>query len=267
MAPSPILLKYSTFRTVDWRWQQAQWLVREGKRSARTKDDAATLRAVEFLQLAARGGRTVACHQREFPDLNSARQLHERGGSLELEVQARILSQQSRDEITRRTGVTAEVIDAYVVSFFDVEHHLTAMDWIVTQAIWRGHNAAGVSQIHASLLKQFAYYGGPLILDDVMPFLIGGKDLWADPPDLSTAEGRADQRTRLLVALELLPQDAKTNWKLGLLSIDRLHRRGKTPTATTTAEFLKHNLDQKFKDLAVTGKLAAATRKQMSLGA
>lgn len=268
MIYSPPLLKHSPCRPVDWRWRRAEWLLREGKRLSRAKDDAATLQAVRYLQLAARGRCTEANDARQFPDLHSAFLVRRLGGALELELQARVLARQSRDEITQRTGVPAEVIDNYLTTFFDVEDYLAATDWILKQAIWRGHSSGSVRQAAAVVLKRIAYFDGPIILDEVMPYLIGGKDLWADPPDLSTEAGREDQRTRQLVALELLPPVERTDWKLGLLIANRLSQRGTTQSPCTTADLLSHKLDQITKDLVASGRLSASRRKeQMSLRA
>src|SRR5262249_22927778 len=161
----------------------------------------------------------------------------ERGGALPLELQARILAAQPRDEITRRTGVSRDVIDAYQATVFHVEDRLTARDWVLLEAIHQGHPTVGVDAGAAVILKRCAFFAGPVVLDAVIPYLIGGRDLWADPPDLSTPEGRLDQKTRLFVALEMLPQDAKTGWKLMKIFMERLLRTEKAHSPGFTAQF------------------------------
>src|SRR5205823_12995749 len=95
-------------------------------------------------------------------------------------------------------------------------------------AIHRGHPASGVTLDAAVLLKRFAYGAGSAVLEAVIPYVIGGQDLWFDPPDLATPEGRLDQRVRLPVALEMVPQDTKTGWKPGQFFMGGLLRAGKT---------------------------------------
>src|SRR5262245_56016614 len=115
----PRLQQFSPLRPVDWRWRRAQKLVSGGRSFSRLRDDAETGRLTHYLRLAARGaGRRRPRHARAFPDLHAACRLHEHGGALRLELQARLLAAQPREEIAGHTGVPREVIDAYQATFF-----------------------------------------------------------------------------------------------------------------------------------------------------
>jgi hypothetical protein len=175
---------------------------------------------------------------RAHPGIHAARRLHERGGATPVEVQARLLARQSFEEVARRTSVPAEAVKSYEALFFNVVGHLAARDWVMTQAILRGHPASGATAQAAVLLKRFGYFGGAAVLESVMPYVIGGRDLWADPPDLATAQGRLDQKVRITVALEMLPQDARTGWKLARTFRERLLRERKAPSPGSTAALL-----------------------------
>jgi hypothetical protein len=66
----------------------------------------------------------------------------------------------------------------------------------------------------AGTVKAFAYFAGPHVLDAVCPYLIGGKDLYEPPCDLSTQQGRSEQAIRFAVAVQMLPRDAATDRQL-----------------------------------------------------
>ena len=98
--------------------------------------------------------------------------------------------------------------------------------------------SADRTEVAGALLKRFAYFGGVIVLESVLPYLLGGKDLF-EPLDLSTAEGRREQVIRLAVAVQLLPDDAATSEKLSRIMPILLDRGRKshdrTPSDKVTA--------------------------------
>jgi hypothetical protein len=148
------------------------------------------------------------------PDLAAAYQLYERSGPTGLLVEARLLMGQDSAEIARLTAVPAPVVDAYEAVFFNCRDRLHAVDWVVCCALGTPPSAASIGPVKGAALKRFAFFGGPLVLDAVRPYLLGDKDLFDPPLDLSTIEGRRMQIIRLAVAVHLLPNDAASQWKL-----------------------------------------------------
>jgi hypothetical protein len=66
----------------------------------------------------------------------------------------------------------------------------------------------------AVALKAFAFYGGPLVLEAVLPYLLGDKDCFAPVLNRSSTAGQKEQALRLPVAVHLLPDDLATRQQL-----------------------------------------------------
>jgi len=228
---------------VNWRWQRAQWLLAHRRNYSPRRDDEQTGRALCFLRALAR----CSC-LKGFSDIQGALQLYKNNEPIKLLVEARILARQTSPEIARLTGVPVGVVDSYEAIFFHVQDRLNARDWILVQAIEKGANDQTEPRAGA-ILKRFAFYGGPLVLNAVAPYLVGGKDLFA-PLDLSTAEGRREQAIRLAVATEMLPNDAETNAKLVKIMLILTETAHKAPVGHALVSFLAQNVDSMLKELA-----------------
>src|SRR5262249_53683549 len=87
-------------------------------------------------------------------------------------------------------------------------------------------------------------------LDAVLPYLIGGQDLFDPPLDLTTAEGRTEQAVRLAVAAQMLPRDAATDKKLQKIMLLLQERERKRPVRPAPAAILAKNFDATLQDLA-----------------
>src|SRR5262245_46423013 len=133
----PELQRRSPTRSPAWRWERAQALVRQGRYVSPRRDDAPTGRAVRYLRQLrrCRQGTQLRKLAVTYHDIHAARQLHERGGTAVVAVQARLLARQSFEEVARRTSVTVEAVKTYEALFFNVTDHLDAKDWVVVQAI------------------------------------------------------------------------------------------------------------------------------------
>jgi hypothetical protein len=131
-----------------------------------------------------------------------------------VEVQARLLARQSFEDIAQRTIVPAEVIEAFEALFFNVRDRLDARDWITAQAIgwWRFDPATGRDA--ATVLRGFAYHGGPVVLDAVAPYLLGTATPVLDVANHSTDQERLEGSIRRAVAVAMMPWDQKTSWQL-----------------------------------------------------
>jgi hypothetical protein len=126
----------SPFRKVDWRWRCATEHLLVGDRLSPWEDPAIE-HALKFQRAwNADGGsaRQTAARQR-WPELAEAYRLHERGGPLIDEIQARLLAAEPPKVISHKTAVGADVIAAYEKFFFDVSEFLGAIDWLLCDAV------------------------------------------------------------------------------------------------------------------------------------
>jgi hypothetical protein len=212
----PELQRRSPTRAPAWRWERAQALVREGRHVSRRKDDEETALAVCYLRARRRCRHDRGDEQLAyvFPDVHAARQLHERGGNTAVVVQARLLAQQSYEDVVRSTGVPLATLKVYEAIFFNVTDRLQARDWITIQAVrWWSFNPT-TGRDPATVLRAYAYHGGAILLDAALPYLLGGRRQAGPGPDATTPEGRLDRSLRLAILIDTLPWGANADAKL-----------------------------------------------------
>jgi hypothetical protein len=236
----PDLLRHSLLRPPYWRWQRARSLVERGRYFSRRRDDAPTGRVVHYLRALARSrsGRPGAALPNDFAAIHAARQLHESAAPTRLLVQARLLARQTSLAIAVLTGVPSPVVEAYESIFFNVRDRIRARDWILLHAIGPTVCPKTATPDAGTVLKSFAYCGGPLVLNVVAPYLLGGQNLFNPPLDLSTAEGRTEQAVRLAVAAHMLPRDPATDNKLQKIMLLLQERERKRPVRPAPAALL-----------------------------
>ena len=140
--------------------QRANALVKQNRRLLPGRDDAATIDAAHYLRLVRRNPRRAAT---EFAAVHAACGVH--GGPVQTrdELEARILARCSSSEIACVMGIDVQIVDTYESVFFACRDHLEARDWIAIAAIGR-LNEPDVG----SLVKRFAYFGGPFVLEAVL---------------------------------------------------------------------------------------------------
>jgi hypothetical protein len=207
----PLMQEFSPIRSPSWRWERACYLVDHRRNFSRLRDDEETSRAMHYIR-ASQSGLRHRTLQRRFPKMDAAWQLLLDDGATRCIVQARILARQSSGIIAILTGVPVPVIDVYEAVFYNCRDRIDAKDWVLAHAI-SAMPIASSDPDGAVVLRSFAYFGGPLVLELVSPYVVGGKDLFS-PLDLSTPEGRREQTIRLAVAAQMLPHDPATCRKL-----------------------------------------------------
>ena len=204
---------------------------------------------------------SAATAENLFPYIWAAHRLHEDDSQTKLLVEARILARQTSGEIAQLTGVPADVVDAYEALFFHCRPFLSARDWVMVQAI--GKWVYGQAEPKAAvILRSFAYHGGPLVLDAVLPYLVGGKDLFDPPLDLSTSAGRREQVIRLAVAVHLLPNDAATNKKLSRIMLILFERGRLTRNRALLPALLTQKLDSRVKEALLDAALERDNQRE-----
>ena len=183
--------KYHPCRTVDYRWQEALEIVDGYRRLHKRLDDSTVQQAVKFLR-ALRRCSTEKQHAKlckKMPLISAAYKLHEAGGELELELQARVLAGHTVEELAKMFGMDRAIINMYQRLFFTVADRLRARDWILMQAIniW--------DKTPESLIKWLGYFGGPLVLDCFLPYLLtNSRSVHKSPYSAAEAQGHGSQR-------------------------------------------------------------------------
>ena len=111
----------------------------------------------------------------DYPEICHAHALHYSADAEPRQfLEARLLTTESLDLIAKRMGTSTKAIEYYEALFFNVRDRLDCDDWIrsvirgnVQKA--EGHAGSGrPSQQRGYVLRLFAYYGGPLVLDAVI---------------------------------------------------------------------------------------------------
>lgn len=213
--------RHSFSRTPAWRWERARWLISHEKNFSARRDDFETKSAMNYLRAwnRYRPERRSEKMAREFPDLHSAHCLHDEGGPTRLEVQARLLARQTPEVIAEYVNQSAEVIRSYECTFFHIIDRFDFPDWIVSRAIgwWSFDPAKGRDR--ATVLRAFAYWGGIVVLNAVLPYLIDGQgwETLMDHP--SSADSLHEENLRLAILTAMLPMDEKTDRKLLSLGV------------------------------------------------
>lgn len=248
----PRMQEYSLIRSPAWRWERAQSLVSAGRYATPRRDDDWTRQAVHFLRDAGRCRRAkqLAKLARNHPDVFAARRLHEQGGDAVLEAQARLLAGQTVEDIARLTDLPSSVIGCYELLFYNVTDRLHARDWITTMAIgwWRFDPAKGRDP--ATILRAFAFHGGPVVLSSLLPYILGGKAQLPPVNDSASPESHLDRAIRTAIEIDMLPYDEKTHRKLSKLHLELHNRAGSTTFRRSSEEFVAQNLNETLDNLA-----------------
>jgi hypothetical protein len=198
----PDFVRNSPTRPPDWRWRRANALIQQNRRLLPRRDDVPTLVAACFLRVSRRNPRRAAA---EFPAVQAAHELHEGPSSIRNELEGRFLARQSSIEIACAMNIRVPVADAFETTFFSCRDRLDARDWILLAAI-------GLAEPDLPpLVKLFAYFGGPFVLDAVLEAVRRrkqGNDVRENDPVL------------LAIDAMLLPTDEKTLWQLNRIMLE-----------------------------------------------
>jgi hypothetical protein len=176
MLPTNAFWKSDPFHTPAWRWDRAGALVATRKRASR-HDDSITRSLVQFRSalIEARSTRQQKNFMQRCHPLSAAYLVYHSAGPQRDELEARLLTGRPLSEIAGKTGISADVIQAYADAFFDVLDCLTAGDWLmfrVVQINSRDHRPLSEGQIW----KYWAVAGGPIILDLLVDDYLGRPD-------------------------------------------------------------------------------------------
>lgn len=160
------------FRPVNWRWERAR-LMREAKlRNSKRFSDPWVQQACKFQKGLTKCKDDVDRYvlMEEFPDLYSAYLIYQRGDEQERHpmryvVEARMLANQTHEEIAQLLGVAETTIDAYSNLFFDVTNKLANIDYVMTCIIGPSVHAGLSDRDYDLLWKLYGYIYGPVALN------------------------------------------------------------------------------------------------------
>src|SRR5262249_21936789 len=154
-------------RPVDYRWRAARGAVVD-RRPLPWWHDPETAAAVDYLR---ERDQTTAAPERlsgRWPGLLAAHRLSGDDGPQRWEVQARILSRQTDDEIAAHSGLTPDTVRCFETLFFRVRDRLDAADWIAARVVgaglWRGFAREELGRVWMA----FGFWTGPRVLDVVI---------------------------------------------------------------------------------------------------
>ena len=158
------------FRTVDWRWQRAAWLITHEQNFSSKRDDEPTGRAVNFMRHAQRvcsdlGSRRLMRH---FPEIVLALKCHQGPPVTRLELECRVLGRQPAELIAEMLEAPLTFIQAFKHYFFDIDDRIDASSYIMHQVICgpvRGECEA------EKCMKLFVYHRGPAAIGPWLDFL------------------------------------------------------------------------------------------------
>ena len=169
--------RHDPFGRADWRGERACSLLNANRRPDR-HDDAQTREIFRYVKrLAGRPSAAMSTTvHRHWPSLAVAHRLHDQGGVAADEIEARLLAGEGFDCIAARTGVSAAVVKAYELAFFNVASSLTALDWL-TQNVLQIHTWSPGTLTRSRTWKWIALAAGPLMLD-----LVIAEDLGREQP-------------------------------------------------------------------------------------
>jgi hypothetical protein len=231
-------------------------LVDAGRYVSRKRDDEETARAVAYLRALRRGqgGRRQAGVARSLPDVHAARQLNLHGGNATVEVQARLLAAQSFEEVARITGLPPEVVKWYEALFYQVTDRLRARDWITTCAVGWWASDLSTGRDPATVLRAYAYHGGPALLDAALLYLLGDRMEVRPGYDQFSPEGRLDRSMRLAIRIEMLPWGAKTDRRVFKLHAELTADARKAPSLRPSNAVVARNAVEVLEQVAAEAR-------------
>lgn len=238
----PDLQKVNPFCDPEWRWQRGTRLAEEGKEYSPETDDRETCLALKFAQAlnACTTEADRAALAKRVPGMYFAYQIYTEGGPSKWVTEARILAGQSLRDVAQAMGVSKETVYWYQKLFFNVVPRLTATDYIRLKIIGESAFQAISPDDTETLLKLFAFYGGPLVLDLAISYLLSG--VGGGTSDITNADPKLIEKMRRAIELLSVPDDATSLLRF-------LQESGETPDGKRPLESLIDALKASGKDL------------------
>jgi hypothetical protein len=179
---SSIHLRRSYFwRPQDWRWQRAEFLLRENEYPSDDRDDEFVEVALDFLQADHGSSEPPACKcllpSETRAAIQSAKKIHERNDVDTWTLQAWLLTGEPFEVISGETPVSVDEIVWYTRLFFDVQDRLYCPSFITHRVIGPKIHYGLSAQDVDVIWRAWAYNGGRYILQSLLDdFIETGRD-------------------------------------------------------------------------------------------
>jgi hypothetical protein len=164
---NPAYVRMDPFRPAASRWERADKLIFFGDRP-KSRDDKLTRQVYQYQQSI--GGRDCppTCPKPRFALLRAAHQIYSDNGELRWEIEARLLSRQSIDEVARRLDLAPDLLVLYEQVFFTCLDRIDCSDWILINFIGNGPSSGFSPHDWRGIWRWVGYFGGPHALDLVV---------------------------------------------------------------------------------------------------
>jgi hypothetical protein len=153
-------------------------------------------------------------------------------------LEARLLAQETADEIEQRSGIPMHVQEAYEMLFFDIRPMLSASSWINIRAI-RLPVSYSEKPTLGAVLRSYGYGGGPLVLEAAVD-VVQRYELDRPTVDFNKLHPASERDALVLrsLRLDLLPGTAGLSELLPVMGIappspvdEQVAKRSKVPRA------------------------------------
>ncbi|MFH1920176.1 MAG: hypothetical protein ABIP48_09865, partial [Planctomycetota bacterium] len=207
--PKPVFLpafqRVNPFRDPDWRWHRACRLADEGKEYSSETDDRETKFGLQFAcaLMACKTETERTALAEKYPDLYAAYRIYDEGGPSKWVIEARMLARQRVHDVVEAMGVSKETVYWYQKLFFHVVPRLNASGYIRLKVIGRSAFKPIRPDEIATLLKYFGYYGGPVVLEAVMPYLLPGAG--DGTSDIANGDPELAEKIRRFIEILAIP--------------------------------------------------------------
>jgi hypothetical protein len=194
---------------VDWRARDAGHLIGGRRAQWAEATDSIVAAYVDYLRAVSQASSEADQRRVEetCPAIHTAHKLAQQDSLGQWELKARLLAQQSDEEIARRLGLSPEAVGMYERLFFNFGYCLHASGYIAGQVIGTGLNDGFHNEELGQLWMAFGYFGGPVVLDASIEAF---RAVWrrGEPQTLSTylrSGTGIDPNLQALVAATVLP--------------------------------------------------------------
>lgn len=171
-------------RSPAWRWLRAGMVAKRSVPKFRAWDDDAVRDALDFRRGLESGEPNLqAAAVAKWPSFYAALQVYNEAGPQQWELEARVLAAQDHAEIATKVGLPVDVVDAYVLLFYDVESRLKCRSYVHLHLIGSHESTYDLRTCWA----YHAYVAGPYSIDLLVEALhpVRGTATQVDYRDLS----------------------------------------------------------------------------------
>lgn len=176
-------------RKPHWRWERAKGtMVGQQPPAGRTRDGLAGYKWINRALAYMRAKQQYTALGRldqlatRFPDVFWAEWIYERDTHpLRWELEARLLSRSTDDQIALQCGVTAPTVKAFEALFFNVRDKLHHSGYIVHTVMGESVHRGLAERDYDLLWKMYAYAHGPHMLTSLITKFVN--PIWCNTPD------------------------------------------------------------------------------------